>query len=146
YGLRHISLRYFNAAGADPEGELGEAHNPETHLIPLAIRAAMGGPPVRIFGTDYSTPDGTAVRDYIHVTDLAHAHLRALRYLESPNTITALNLGTGNGFSVREVIRMIEQVGGSPVPAECAPRRAGDAPVLVAEASRARELLQWSPQ
>ena len=117
YGLRWVALRYFNAAGADPDGELGEDHDPETHLIPLAIEAALGQPQhVDIFGTDYPTPDGTAVRDYIHVTDLADAHVRALGYLEHGGASLALNLGTGRGHSVREVIATVERVGRRPVP------------------------------
>lgn len=146
YGMRSASLRYFNAAGADPDGELGEHHDPETHLIPLAIHAAMGGKRLQVFGTDYPTPDGTAIRDYIHVTDLADAHLRALRYLLDGGATTALNLGTGQGHSVKEVVTMVEKVGGVPVPADFGPRREGDAPALVADPSKARELLDWTPQ
>jgi UDP-arabinose 4-epimerase len=143
YGLRSMSLRYFNAAGADPEGELGERHQPETHLIPLAMRAAMGGPPLRVFGTDYPTPDGTAIRDYVHVTDLAAAHLLALRHLVAGGESAVLNLGTGEGHSVREVIGTIERIGQCRVPREYGPRREGDAPVLVADPERAKALLGW---
>lgn len=147
YGLGWVALRYFNASGADPEGEIGEVHDPETHLIPLVIDAALGKrPPVRIFGTDYPTPDGTAIRDYIHVMDLADAHLRALQYLLEGGESTAFNLGTGHGHSVREVITAVERVGGRKVPAEEAPRRAGDPPALVADPSKARRILGWEAQ
>ncbi len=147
YGLGWVALRYFNASGADPEGEIGEVHDPETHLIPLVIDAALGNrPPVRIFGTDYPTPDGTAIRDYIHVMDLADAHVRALQYLLEGGESTAFNLGTGHGHSVREVITAVEQVGGRKVPAEEAPRRAGDPPALVADPSKARRILGWEAQ
>jgi UDP-glucose-4-epimerase GalE len=146
YGVQYTCLRYFNAAGADPGGELGERHNPETHLIPLAIRAAMGGPPLQVFGTDYPTPDGTAIRDYIHVTDLAEAHVLALRYLTEGGASAALNLGTGTGHSVRQVIEAVEQAGGCKAPTVNAPRRAGDAPVLVADPTRARAVLGWQPR
>ena len=146
YGLSHASLRYFNAAGADPDGELGERHEPETHLIPLAMRAALGGNPLKVFGTDYPTPDGTAIRDYIHVADLAEAHLLALQALMRGEPSCSLNLGTGSGFSVLEVIRGVERVAGKKVPAEFAPRREGDAPVLVADASKAKGVLGWVPR
>ena len=147
YGLKSACLRYFNAAGADPGGELGECHDPETHLIPLALNAATGGSQLRVFGTDYPTPDGTAIRDYIHVTDLADAHLRSLRHLMQPQSSSFVaNLGTGAGSSVLEVIRMVEQVSGRKVPVEYGPRREGDAPSLVADPRLARELLGWSPQ
>jgi UDP-glucose-4-epimerase GalE len=144
YGLRWIALRYFNAAGADPEGELGEEHEPESHLIPLVIRAAMGRiPHVEIFGTDYPSPDGTAIRDYIHVTDLADAHVRALEHLGRGSESMPLNLGTGHGHTVREVIAAVERVGGKPVPARNAPRRAGDPPALVADPTKAMSILNW---
>jgi UDP-arabinose 4-epimerase len=147
YGLRWVALRYFNAAGADPEGEIGEVHDPETHLIPLVIGAALGQrPPVGVFGTDYPTPDGTAIRDYIHVMDLADAHIRALEHLARGNTSVALNLGTGEGHSVRSVIEAVESVGGRPVPRVDSPRRPGDPPSLVANAARAREVLGWTPR
>jgi UDP-arabinose 4-epimerase len=146
YGFRYASLRYFNAAGADPEGELGENHDPETHLIPLTILAAMGGERLRIFGTDYATPDGTAIRDYIHVMDLADAHLRALRRLHSGADSFAANLGTGQGYSVLEVIRQVEKTGCLPVPTHYGPRREGDAPALVADPRFVRELLGWDPK
>jgi UDP-arabinose 4-epimerase len=146
YGLGSASLRYFNAAGADPEGELGEDHPGESHLIPLAIRAALGGKPLRVFGTDYPTPDGTAIRDYVHVMDLGDAHLRALRHLLAGGESLTLNLGTGRGHSVREVIQAVEREAGCTVPAEYGPRRAGDVPALVADPSAARRVLGWTPQ
>ena len=147
HGVRYAALRYFNAAGADADGEIGEDHEPETHLIPLAIDAAQGRrPDVSVFGTDYPTPDGTAVRDYIHVTDLALAHVQALQRLLAGDRCLRVNLGTGQGHSVREVVRMVEAVGGRPVPIQEAPRRAGDPPELVAASARAREVLGWSPQ
>jgi len=147
YGLRFVSLRYFNAAGADPDGRLGEDHDPETHLLPIAILAALERrPPLRVFGTDYGTPDGTCVRDYIHIVDLADAHIRALAYLADGGTSAHFNLGNERGYSIREVIRTIERVGGRPVPAEDAPRREGDPPELVASSQRAREVLGWNPR
>ena len=147
YGVKSACLRYFNAAGADPDGELGECHGPETHLIPLALAALTEGAPLRVFGTDYATPDGTAIRDYIHVTDLADAHIRALRHLMNDGSASFVaNLGTGTGTSVREVIQMVERVAGKTVPVEYGPRRDGDAPALVADASYVRELLGWVPQ
>lgn len=147
HGTRYAALRYFNAAGADADGETGEDHDPETHLIPLAIDAALGRRPhVSIFGTDYDTPDGTAIRDYIHVTDLAIAHVTALRRLEAGHDNMRLNLGTGNGHSVRDVIRMIETVGGRPVAVRKAPRRAGDPPRLVAASASAAAVLGWVPR
>jgi UDP-arabinose 4-epimerase len=146
HGLRHVALRYFNAAGADPEREIGEAHEPETHLIPLVLDAIAGRrSAVDIYGTDYSTPDGTAIRDYIHVQDLAEAHVRALDYLLAGGASAALNLGTGVGHSVREVIDVAARVTGRNVPCREAPRRAGDPPVLVADSSRAQRLLRWRP-
>jgi UDP-glucose-4-epimerase GalE len=147
YGLGSVALRYFNASGADPDGELGEVHDPETHLIPLVIEAALGRrKAVGIFGTDYPTPDGTAIRDYIHVADLADAHVRALDYLVKGGVSTALNLGTGRGHSVREVIETVSLVAGTPVPHVEQPRRVGDLPELVAEPSRARDVLGWIPK
>jgi UDP-arabinose 4-epimerase len=145
-GLGWMILRYFNAAGADPEGELGEDHDPETHLIPLAIGAALGREPLQLFGTDYPTLDGTAIRDYIHVTDLARAHVAALAHLAAKGSNAALNLGTGKGHSIREVIQCVETVTGRTVPYREAPRRAGDPPALVADASRAAALLGWQPR
>ena len=147
YGLSWMSLRYFNAAAADPEGEIGEQHEPETHLIPLVIQAALGKRPfVEIYGTDYPTPDGTAVRDYIHVTDLAEAHVLALRYLANGGSSLALNLGTGKGHSVREVVQAVERVSERRVPVRETGRRAGDPPALVADASRASQVLGWRPR
>ena len=147
YGLRWTALRYFNAAGADPDGELGEDHSPETHLIPLAIQAALGEKPaLEIYGTDYPTPDRTAVRDYTHVMDLAEAHVTALRHmLKSPEN-AAVNLGTGKGHSVREVIAAVERTSGCYVPVREAERRAGDPPCLVADGRKAKELLGWEPR
>jgi UDP-arabinose 4-epimerase len=144
YGLRSVALRYFNAAGADPDGEIGERHDPETHLIPLVIRAALGqAGPVSVFGTDYPTPDGTAIRDYIHVADLADAHVRALAYLDAGGSSAAFNLGTGTGHSVREVIAAVEHQGNHAVPRTDAPRRAGDPPALVADPTLADRILGW---
>jgi len=144
HGLRSVRLRYFNAAGADPAGEIGEEHQPETHLIPLVLDAAAGKrPAVSIFGTDYATPDGTALRDYIHVVDLAAAHVAALRHVLAGGASDAVNLGTGKGASVREVIAAVESVTGRKVPAKEAPRRAGDPPALVADPARAERLLHW---
>jgi UDP-glucose-4-epimerase GalE len=147
YGLRWTALRYFNAAGADPEGEIGEQHDPEPHLIPRAIQAALGEIPfVDIYGSDYPTPDGTAIRDYIHVTDLAEAHYLALANLLDGGESTALNLGTGKGHSVREVIAAVERASGCYVPVREAERRAGDPPILVADGTKAKELLRWEPR
>jgi UDP-glucose-4-epimerase GalE len=144
YGLRSVSLRYFNAAGADPDGEIGELHAPETHLVPLVLQTALGERShIEVYGTDYPTPDGTAIRDYIHVQDLAEAHLRALEYLLAGGETVAVNLGTGSGHSVREVVRVAEAVSGRRISCRDAPRRAGDPPVLVADPSRAAELLGW---
>lgn len=146
HGLRHVALRYFNAAGADPDGELGEAHHPETHLIPLAIQTALGQRPhLDVYGTDYPTDDGSAIRDYIHVEDLADAHVRALNHLLQGGRSQALNLGTGRGYSVWEVVRAVERVSGGTINVRRAPRRAGDPPVLVANAERAAKVLGWRP-
>jgi len=143
----YAALRYFNAAGADPAGEAGEDHDPETHLIPLVLDAALGRrDAIDIYGTDYDTPDGTAVRDYIHVSDLAAAHVRALEHLQAGKGSLALNLGTGTGASVREVIAAAERVTGRAIPRRETARRPGDPPVLVADASRAREALGWVPK
>ena len=146
YGLRWIALRYFNAAGAHPDGMIGEDHEPEVHLIPLAIRAATGGPPLRVFGEDYPTPDGTCLRDYIHVMDLAAAHIRALEALERGAPSNAFNVGTGTPHSVKSVIDTVSRVIGRPVAWDSAPRRPGDPAVLYAAADRAREELGWRPQ
>lgn len=144
YGLKSVVLRYFNAAGADPDTEIGEDHDPETHLIPLIIQSALGQRPhVEIFGTDYATADGTAIRDYIHVSDLADAHVRALQYLQNGSESIALNLGTGTGSSVREVITAVEKNACCSVPFKESPRRAGDPPALVADAARAKQILGW---
>lgn len=146
YRLRSATLRYFNAAGADPDSELGESHDPETHLIPLVLAAAQGTIPfVQIFGTDYNTPDGTAVRDYVHVSDLADAHVRAMDMLLQGSPSLCLNLGTGAGHSVRQVVAMVEHVTGRAVPVLEAPRRAGDPAALVASPGRADALLGWRP-
>jgi UDP-glucose-4-epimerase GalE len=146
YGLAWTALRYFNAAGADPDGELGEMHDPEPHLIPRIIAAAGGAIPcVDIYGTDYKTKDGTAVRDYIHVTDLAAAHVLALRYLLSGGEAAAFNLGVGSGYSVREVISTVERVSGHKVSIMESPRRPGDPPALIADATKASQILRWRP-
>jgi UDP-glucose 4-epimerase len=146
YGLRSVSLRYFNAAGATATAEIGEAHQPETHLVPNVLRAILGrGPWLKVFGDDYATPDGTCVRDYVHVEDLAQAHELAMRYLESNAGAFAFNLGSGRGFSVREVIAVAEEVTGQRVPYEIAPRRSGDPAILVASSTRARSTLGWRP-
>jgi UDP-glucose-4-epimerase GalE len=144
YGFRYASLRYFNAAGADESGEIGELHEPETHLIPLALRAAAGqGPALQVFGSDYPTPDGTCIRDYIHVTDLADAHVKALDHLAAGKPSFAANVGTGRGDSVQEVLAMIEGVTGNKVPRRVVARRPGDPPALVADPRKAQELLHW---
>jgi UDP-glucose-4-epimerase GalE len=151
YGLRSVRLRYFNAAGADESGETGELHDPETHLIPLALAATGNGPELQIFGSDYPTPDGTCVRDYIHVNDLADAHVRALQHLErngerDSGESLAINLGTGRGHSVLEVIQAAESATERPVRRKMGPRRPGDPPVLVADPSKARRVLEWTAQ
>ncbi len=147
HDMRWMALRYFNAAGADPAGELGERHDPETHLIPLVMQAALGErPQVEVYGTDYPTPDGTAIRDYIHVQDLAEAHVRALEHLLAGGDSMALNLGTGKGNSVRDVIAAVERCADRPVPVRETERRAGDPPILIADPSRADEVLDWSPK
>jgi UDP-glucose 4-epimerase len=147
YGLQSVSLRYFNAAGADPDGELGECHEPETHLIPLVLQAASGRrPAVTIYGTDYPTPDGTCVRDYIHVTDLCEAHLLALESLTEKARCAAYNLGNNQGFSVRQIIDTAERVTGRPIAVTTGTRRAGDPAVLVADPRKAIAELGWRPQ
>ena len=146
YGLRSVSLRYFNAAGADENGEIGELHDPETHLIPLALVASTtNGPELQIYGSDYPTPDGTCVRDYVHVNDLADAHVRALQYLERNGVDSlATNLGTGRGHSVLEIIQAAENASGRPVRRKIGPRRPGDPPVLVADPAKAQSVLGWT--
>ncbi|WAC59288.1 UDP-glucose 4-epimerase GalE [Brevundimonas sp. SL130] len=145
-GFRSVCLRYFNAAGADEEGRIGERHYPETHAIPLALQTALGQRQgFKLFGDDYDTRDGTAVRDYIHVMDLADAHVRALKYLLEGGETTVFNLGTGTGTTVKELIDTIRRTTNQPFPVETTPRRAGDAPCLVANNSRAREVLGWAP-
>jgi len=144
--LNYISLRYFNAAGADPEGELGEDHSRETHLVPLVIKAALDGTSVPVFGTDYDTPDGTCIRDYIHVTDLAHAHILALQKLNQGKFSGTYNLGNGNGYSVRQVIETVKKVTGTKVAAMDSPRRPGDPARLVASSQKIKEELGWIPR
>ncbi len=146
YGLGFVSLRYFNAAGAASDGLLGEVHDPETHLIPNVLTAASTSEPVAVFGTDYATHDGTAVRDYIHVEDLADAHVLALRRLETIGGASVLNLGNGTGFSVLQVVEAARRVTGKAVPIRKAPRRPGDPATLVASSARARETLGWTPR
>ncbi len=147
HGICWAALRYFNAAGADPDGEIGESHDPETHAIPLALEAATGRrTSFSLFGTDYPTEDGSAVRDYVHVADLADAHVRAAEYLMDGGASVALNLGTGVGTSLFELAAAIERVGGRKVPLIHAPRRNGDPPELYATADRAREILGWEPR
>lgn len=144
--LRYAALRYFNAAGAAPGGEIGEEHNPETHLIPNALKAAAGlGEGLRLFGDDYDTPDGTCIRDYIHVADLAAGHLSALDRLAAGKESFACNLGTGSGFSVKQILDAIERITGRPAPCSIAPRRPGDTARLVADTTLARELLGFDP-
>jgi UDP-glucose-4-epimerase GalE len=144
-GLPWVALRYFNAGGSDPECEIGEVHNPETHLIPSAIIAAQTGKPLRIFGTDYDTADGTCVRDFIHVVDIADAHVRALKYLLAGGTSVPLNLANEIGYSVKQVVETTERVSGRSVPVDLAPRRPGDPAILIGEADRAKALLGWKP-
>jgi UDP-glucose-4-epimerase GalE len=147
YGMKWAALRYFNAAGADAEGELGEFHDPETHLIPRIIRTAAGDfDAVDIYGMDWDTPDGTAIRDYVHVTDLAAAHSKALCYLSNGGESGAFNLGSGCGYSVREVITAVEQVTGFKIRTRSAPRRSGDVPILRADCAKARDTLLWAPE
>ena len=147
YGLRSVSMRYFNAAGAHPDGLLGERHEPETHLIPLVLQAAAGRRPhITVFGFDYDTPDGTCIRDYIHVMDLAEAHWQALRYLTDGGATRAFNLGNGDGYSVQQVVDTARAITGRPIAVQSGPRRAGDPARLVANASLARDVLRWRPR
>jgi len=146
HGLRSMALRYFNAAGADPDGEIGEDHSPEIHIIPRAIEAALGGPGLEVFGDDYPTPDGTCLRDYIHVTDLADAHVKALEALVETGRSGAYNLGVGRPHSVKDVIEAVERIAGRRVPWTIAPRRPGDPAVLYAAAHKAQAELHWTPR
>ncbi|MBD2245602.1 UDP-glucose 4-epimerase GalE [Nostoc sp. FACHB-888] len=147
YGFKSVRFRYFNAAGANPSGLLGEDHNPETHLIPLVLMAALGKrESISIFGTDYPTPDGTCIRDYIHVNDLADAHILGLEYLLKGDDSEVFNLGNGSGFSVREVIAAAEQVTGTSIAVEERDRRPGDPPILIGSGEKARTILGWQPQ
>jgi UDP-glucose 4-epimerase len=147
YGIKHVNLRYFNAAGADPDGDIGERHHPETHLIPLTIYAALGmNKDVRIFGTDYSTEDGTCIRDYIHVMDLADAHIRAMDYLKTTGQSDSFNLGNGGGYSVREIIETVRKASKRDFKVVEAERREGDPPVLIGSSKKATEILGWRPQ
>lgn len=147
-GIRSVALRYFNAAGADISGEIGEAHEPETHLIPNILKSALSGGDMRlkIFGSDYPTPDGTCVRDYVHVSDLADAHLLALKYLDNSEGFNLFNLGSGAGYSVKEVLQSCEDVLGTVIAHDIEDRRPGDPPVLVADSDRARKILGWQPK
>jgi UDP-glucose-4-epimerase GalE len=145
HGMRSVCLRYFNASGADPKGRAGEDHEPETHLIPLLFRAVQTGEPITLFGDDYPTPDGTCIRDYIHVTDLAQAHIDAVEALCAGEESKKYNVGTGHGFSVREVLTAVETVTGKKVPFTMGPRREGDPPVLVADSSRLQAEMGWTP-
>ena len=146
YGIKYCCLRYFNAAGADPDGEIGERHDPETHLIPLVLAAADESKSVNVFGSDYPTADGSCIRDYIHVSDLADAHVRAMDYLEKGNQSCCINLGNGSGVSVFEIIEAAKRVTGSNIRVNISPRRPGDPPVLVGSAELAKEKLGWEPK
>jgi UDP-glucose 4-epimerase len=147
WGLKSVFLRYFNASGCDMDGEIGEDHDPETHLIPRILMAATGEiESITVFGTDYPTPDGTCIRDYIHVQDLASAHALALNYLRQGGETTAVNLGTGRGFTVKEIISTAEAVTGKTIPVTYGPRRAGDPPELVADPAKAKAVLGWEAQ
>jgi UDP-arabinose 4-epimerase len=147
HGLQWVALRYFNAAGCDADGEIGEDHSPETHLIPSLLEAALGRRPAcPIFGDDYPTPDGTCIRDYVHVTDLGAAHVLALNYLEQGGASTQVNLGTGHGYSVKQILAAAEQAAGRPIPIVQQPRRPGDPPKLVAAAGKAQTMLGWKPE
>ena len=147
YGIKYVCLRYFNVAGALSDGSIGERHNPETHLIPIVLQAAAGVRPImKVFGNDYNTPDGTCVRDYIHVEDLIDAHIKAMTYLFNGGKSDAFNLGNGSGFSNLQIIEAARKVSGSPIPTEIAERRPGDPDVLIASSDKAREILGWVPK
>ncbi len=145
-GMRHVSLRYFNAAGADPGGKTGECHEPESHLIPNVIKASLSGREVSIYGNDYETKDGTCIRDYVHVLDLAHAHILALNYLLKGGESRVYNVGSGDGFSVREIVKLCEKTAGIKIKIKDAPRRRDDQPILVADAAKIRKELGWKPE
>jgi UDP-glucose 4-epimerase len=144
--FRSVRLRYFNACGADPESGLGERHDPETHVIPLLLRAIQSNQPVSLFGEDYPTPDGTCIRDYIHVSDLAEAHILAVEHLLNSGGSDVFNVGTGSGHSVKEVLAAVERVTGKKVPHRIGPRREGDPPSLVADSRKLRDVLGWRPK
>ncbi len=146
YGMRSVCLRYFNASGADPKGRVGERHEPETHLIPLLFNAIQSGKPVTVFGDDYATPDGTCIRDYIHVTDLARAHIAALEALSTGGPSKKYNAGTGHGYSIREVMNTVEDVTGKKIPFVMGGRREGDPAMLVADSTRLQSELGWKPE
>jgi len=146
HGMKSVCLRYFNASGADPAGRAGESHDPETHLIPLLFDAIRTSKPVTLFGDDYDTPDGTCIRDYIHVTDLARAHIASVEWLFAGGESKQFNAGTGKGFSVKEVLQAVEAVTGKKVPFEMGPRREGDPPLLVADSAKLQRQLSWQPQ
>ncbi len=147
HGLKSICLRYFNAAGADPKLRTGESHEPETHLIPLVLQAALGlRKSIKIFGDDYETPDGSCIRDFIHVEDLCAAHLLALKYLDKNNQTNHFNLGNNTGTSVKEIIKISEKITGKNIPVEICPRRPGDPKILIADNKKAREILGWAPK
>jgi UDP-glucose-4-epimerase GalE len=147
HGIKHVVLRYFNAAGADPDGQLGEVHRPETHLLPLALFAALGREgSIKIFGSDYPTNDGTCVRDYVHVTDLAAAHVAAVDWLSSGNNSDVFNLGNGLGFSVMEIVAACQRITGKKIKVEICGRREGDPPVLISDSTKARQFLRWCPR
>ena len=147
HGIKHVSLRYFNAAGADPDGELGERHDPETHLIPLVLRAALDQrSSIKVFGNDYPTADGTCVRDYVHVSDLADAHVAALEWLFDESTSETFNLGTGHGYSVAQIVHAAEEITGKDIMAELSARRPGDPPTLISDPTKATRTLGWKPK
>lgn len=146
HGINHVALRYFNAAGADPDGEIGEMHEPEPHLIPLVLQAALKKRAIEIFGNDYPTPDGTCIRDYVHVCDLAEAHVAAIDWLLAGQGSASFNLGNGEGFSVAEVINVAERVTKTIINAEITERRPGDPPILISDSSKARRMLRWAPK